>query len=596
MKHRRWVRGLGLSLIAILGLMVLTLAWLLGTQSGARWIVAQVMERVPVPMTIGQLEGSLLNGLMIRDVAVTSGDSEVAIAKLNVSVSPSVLFNFRRIVVTEFELIGLEVDLPSGESSNEPLEDFILPAIARIALPLEIEVSRMTVGQGRIRQSEVILFEWDSMRFVGSFESSVLSVTRFALESAAGQVSVSGTIEIGGKLAANLVADTALSADQSEIVGQTQVRGDRDRYEVTHNIRSPVEGTVSGLVFAPEEQAVTVDLTGRSDMGRLDALAPDLSWRRADLRLRGKLSEWDVDLESEFTHPSLGPAALAFDGSGSTTQVQLHRLRIAPEAGGVVEVIGEVAILERRGRGRITVEDLSVEPSAGFATNVDVASADVSVGFDSEASFAVSNFQASGFWNAQRFTGRGAASYDNQTLRTDGLEVAVGSNRLALHGQWSTEQGGVLSAVVDAPDLSVIDSRIDGEIRGTVGMSGTLARPNATAAFDIPELRYDTYAVEGAEINATIEGQSVDLRVALEELGLDSERLRTVDLAVVGTRTEHSLTARAQHTAMDLKTLRMAGGLGATWQWVGTLETLSATLAPGTNHALPISNTRTAAL
>ncbi|MEO0367115.1 MAG: hypothetical protein AAF265_16675, partial [Pseudomonadota bacterium] len=204
MKQRRWVRRVGLSVIVILGLIVLGLGWLLGTRSGARWSLSVAMERAPFVISVEEVNGSLLGGLSLHAAVVESDGWQLSIDRLYARVRPSVLWNFRQITVADLSIDGLQLILPPGEPKNASVSDIVVPPIARVSVPLSIDIEQLSIRDGVVRQGTVDVVEWNAFDFEGSIRSSILTARAMSLETGAGRIAVSGSVEMGGLLDSSL--------------------------------------------------------------------------------------------------------------------------------------------------------------------------------------------------------------------------------------------------------------------------------------------------------------------------------------------------------------------------------------------------------
>ena len=119
--------------------MVAGAGFLLGTEAGMRTAYRVVHYLVPELLTVGRLEGSVLGGVVIEDIAMDLPPARVGIRRLALDWRPERLLRGELRVVA-LELAGTDITLRETEEDSAPLEE--LPTVA---LPRRLIVERLQI-------------------------------------------------------------------------------------------------------------------------------------------------------------------------------------------------------------------------------------------------------------------------------------------------------------------------------------------------------------------------------------------------------------------------------------------------------------------
>lgn len=117
---RRWILGsIALPLLAL----VVAIAWLVATESGARWLIGQAQPYLPAALTLGESSGSLAGGLQVSPLRWR--DDAVDVQVDNVAVEARLLpLLTGQLTISSLELRGVDIQLFETwepEQSTEPL-------------------------------------------------------------------------------------------------------------------------------------------------------------------------------------------------------------------------------------------------------------------------------------------------------------------------------------------------------------------------------------------------------------------------------------------------------------------------------------------
>ncbi len=78
----KWLARIGLGTVALLLLAIIGLGFILGTESGTRWMLGKVSAMTPISIEPRQISGTLLSDLAIGSIRYTDVDRRVTVTDL----------------------------------------------------------------------------------------------------------------------------------------------------------------------------------------------------------------------------------------------------------------------------------------------------------------------------------------------------------------------------------------------------------------------------------------------------------------------------------------------------------------------------------
>jgi translocation and assembly module TamB len=201
-RARRWLLRLALAVGAGLLLFALGLAWLLGTESGARFTLARSLSALPTD-SLGWTaqQGSLAQGLRLQGLRYRHAGIEVDIERLYVRASLTSALR-ARLHIEDLQIDGLRLRLPASAQAPEPAEPFAwnLPeSLPALVLPIDVELVRAELRGLRLERvadgTGERLFEADQLRLAGRLEAGRLSLSELRVDAPQARIEVSGEID-----------------------------------------------------------------------------------------------------------------------------------------------------------------------------------------------------------------------------------------------------------------------------------------------------------------------------------------------------------------------------------------------------------------
>ncbi|BCU07033.1 translocation/assembly module TamB domain-containing protein [Allochromatium tepidum] len=546
---------------------------LLGTQSGLRWGLELAQRLAPETLSVGRIEGRVLDRLRLSDVTLHLPTLELRIGTLELDWSPRALLS-GVLDVGRLAVRDLDVALGPSAEDDEPLT---LPAIV---LPLGVEVGELSLERLRILRTgaDEPLFALESARLTDSrLAGGELDLGRLEarLLDPALSAGLQGRATLTGDYPLALDLTWALDlSPEARLAGQGPVSGDLQRLELTQAMSGPVEAQLAAEV---KDVLGALGWEGRIEVARVDlpAFQSDLPPIEAQARLTttGTLDEAALS-GSLAVHapdrPDLGRLALVLDLLWKEDRLNVRAL----------ELTEQVSTADLRLQGEL---DLSEEPGR-FALEGDWKGLRWPLSGDPVAESAEGALKASGSFESfdYRLSGRVAGpSIPNTALEVAGQGTATGTRlesfaldtldgRLEGAGRlsWAPEPAWDLSLRATGlnPGAHVPDwpGRIDGRLtsQGRIDAEG---RPEWTAVIEELSGRLRDYPL-AAGGRVRMEGE----RLQIERLSASSGPSR---LNLDG-HIEQSLDLGFELDSPDLANLwpEARGRLKATGRVEGTRE------------------------
>jgi len=337
--RRHWLRWIALSFALLLVLLLLAVAWLIGTASGLRFALARAEGFTHGALTVQSAQGRLIGPLDLGGVRYVDGKGlDVKVAKAHLDFSVAMLLR-KRAHVLDLNVDGVDVALPKSEETPDNQSSFSLQP------PLDILLDRVHVGTVRITQDGKPLFASNTLDLAGSWTSRGIELRQLALRAPDGHADLTGTMGISSTYRGDSKAAFAWTVSGTEYAGELAVRGDGQQAHLELQLAQPMAARLQ-LQWA---QGGAYDWTARLDAPRFDpkpllgessltqlAVALDGKGDRRSGSLQGQLDLNDYQLQ-------LRPLTARFSDDFKTLTIE--RLALAsPQFKGDVGAHGVVAL------------------------------------------------------------------------------------------------------------------------------------------------------------------------------------------------------------------------------------------------------------
>jgi translocation and assembly module TamB len=255
---KSWLKYSLLSILLVLIIVFSTLAWLISTESGLRFLVAQAQQWSPGELKIDTLQGRLLDKVSLTGLSYQDEETAVQVDSFLLNWDISALLG-TKLHVKQLHIDGIDLDLPKSEEEKEsaPL------SIPDINLPVQIALDDVQIKQVTIRTPEAEPFVIDSIE-LRSTTTSVLSLQHLQVKSPRFNAKLAGDVGLIAPHTVQVDLDWSANLPDFSVAGQGQLSGDTQKLVLTHTVSKPLE--------------IELNTTVRDVLGALKMEA-DLSWQ-----------------------------------------------------------------------------------------------------------------------------------------------------------------------------------------------------------------------------------------------------------------------------------------------------------------------------
>jgi translocation and assembly module TamB len=333
-----WIFGL------LLAIILASLAFLLYTQTGARWSVSLLQGLTPMEISLGSLQGRLAGPLSLRQLKVQQGDMSLGIEAINLDWRPSALFK-GELHLLNLDVQGIELVLPASEA--KPAET--PTPFKGVMLPLALRIDALSVARVNLSSSpeaKPLLLEHLSLSAHSA--GSRLEITQLEIAALSATLKVHGGLNLTQDLPMELTADWTYTLPEAQVLaGRGEVKGDLKQLDVTQTLDAPLAGQLQASLFELQQKLhweAAINLRG----SELEALVKSTTPLQFSGRLASRGSPENIGLEADLKlrQPDYGDAQVTLQGAFAQQVLDIKSLEIKTPQGTSV-----------RGEGRYTVDE-----------------------------------------------------------------------------------------------------------------------------------------------------------------------------------------------------------------------------------------------
>jgi translocation and assembly module TamB len=557
--------------LLVLGTILIALAagalFVLASERGTQWLAARVLARTGPELTVGRVDGSLLGGLVLRDIRLRLSRDELDIGQLAAKWEPSAALlgeiAFRAVRTSAVAYRRLP---PRGADAGEGGEVLSLPFVLRLedaiveSLSIDVEGSVLELGE---------------TRFTGTYFRRHLMISR--AKSSSGPFSLGANADIRFDLRLALATDIewsgpVLGADAS---GGVTLNGDYPVLVMHHELMAPFPAVADGTLDFTS--AMRFDL-GLAWTGLVIPNVDHFASPAGTARLAGTIDDYRYEVRGAIDVDGRVASATG-NGSGARGELALERVVLGPvvdgAAAGTLRASGTVSFA--RGVADLTLEAQDLNPR-WFHPSLPGRLGGTGTLHTTFAPFGTrfGDVALTGELRSYPVTIRGAADVDGgNRWRLEALALESGPNRISLDGTLSPDDLDVaVAARVDSLDLLWPGMR--GGLDGEVSFAGSWSEPRARGHAEARRLELEGYTLERVAI-AGEAGLRADTPL---DLTLDLAGIARGPLAVDSARATlegktSAFRATFEARAPDWQARAALSGGVADLTWRGTLESLA---------------------
>lgn len=546
-------------LIVVVALMTL-MTWLLATESGARFVLGRAQPYLPQELALGEVRGSLLDGIEFASLDWNSETADVAIRDVSVEVDLARLLS-RHLAVRSLDVAGIDIaTYVAADPANTG-------GMLFIDLPLRISVDSSSLRNVTIKRDDV-LQAVDEIRVSASMKGSRLDVARLVISSNWLQADLEGRVTIAGDYPGRIQLNWRWSASPSvAIAGELEARGDLHRYDVEHTLRVPQEIATTGHVSYVDH---VLDFDLASSWSALEWRVENslLTAMEGTLRLRGNPSNIDVSFDTRAGFDDLPETEINLEGIVEPEKLSVTRLDAGSDLGRLVasgelrwqpglafDVTYSLEGLDPSLASGLLAGEIGVR---GTATGERVAGVP-------KATVVVDTL--GGQINDQPLGGGG-------TVQVSGGQIAVSNGRLQLGGNRLGVSGAVgdeiaLDAQLEFPAIRELLPDASGSLSARIELRGSRQQPHGRLEMNGDDLSLADYAIANLAFDAAVSpAQDLAMSVNLGKARVGDSEIDGVNLEATGRLARHTLRAELRSNGSHVAAETVGAYVDGRWTGV----------------------------
>ena len=478
----------GIVLALLAGMM-----WLLGTESGTRFVLARAKPYLPTELEFRSASGSFFGDVCLESASWNSESLDVAIRDVCVEIELARLLSrhlaVRSLDVEEFAIVSRPV--PDADSSNE------LPSIES---PLRISINSSALRNLSFERDQLTRTV-DNIRFAGELSGSSLNVSQLTLSSNWLNVELDGSIELEEFYRGSFDLEWQWTESESlQLQGNLSLRGDLRRYNLEHILDAPQQLITTGsLSYLANELELNLENTW--DAIQWEFGESLLQSRNGSLRLKGKLSRLDIALDAVGHFDNLPETRVTLDGNTDLEGIDFSSL-VATNELGRLSASGSA-----RWRPALifdveyALSDLDPSLASDLLQGQVYASGKASGTFGKDThELAVRINELGGLVNGQPLDGSGEFTHTPNQLKVTDSQVQLGKNRVSVRGT----AGDTLSldATLELSAIQELSPDAAGSLSSSLKLRGSRERPEVHIEASGLNLAWTDYTIGDITVDA----------------------------------------------------------------------------------------------
>ena len=301
----RW----SIAAVAAASLSIVGLAfWIVVTESGTRWAFARAAPLLPAQLSIGEISGTLRDGVALKKTSWTDEQQTVRVNRLATDFALLPILR-RELNIGNLDIQGVEILLRDRSPRDDPGEPFSLD------LPLAVTVDNATIANIQVDSTDIQLVI-DRIELAGSLSGSDLQIRRLAVQSELGDLTATATGRLAHPYNANANATWTLRLpEQPAMSGTLRLRGNAAQYNVNHELVDPYAILTEGQLALADE-GLTFDLA--NSWSSIDVAIGDgrnIQLKDGNLRVTGDPDDFNYETRSNLLMEGIPPLVITAVGS-----------------------------------------------------------------------------------------------------------------------------------------------------------------------------------------------------------------------------------------------------------------------------------------
>jgi translocation and assembly module TamB len=480
--------ALGIILALLAGML-----WLLGTESGTRFMLARAEPYLPAGLELRSASGSFFGDVCLETVNWKSESLDVTVRNACVEVEVARLLS-RHLAVRSLDVDAIAiVSRPSPDT--EPSDD--LPSFES---PLQISIDSSSLRNISFERDQLAR-SIDTIRFSGELSESSLDVSQLVLRGNWLNAELDGDIELANRYRSNLNLEWQWTESPSlQLKGSLSLRGDLQRYDLQHKLDAPQQLVTSGS-FSYVANELELDLENTWDAFQWEINESLLQTRNGSLRLQGNLGKLEIALDALGSLDDLPETRVVLDGDTDLESIDFSSLVATNDLGQLTASGNAGWVPTPSFEIEYALSDLDPSLASDLLHGQINASGKASGTFGEDTyDLAVKVRELGGLINGQPLDGGGEFTYTQNQLVLADSRVQLGRNRLDVRGT----AGNTLSldVIMELPALQELSPDAAGSLAGSLKLSGSKEKPVIHVEATGSGVAWTDYVIDTISIDA----------------------------------------------------------------------------------------------
>lgn len=623
---KRLFKVTGLSLLALVIVLLAGLAWVLGTESGLQQSLALAKKVAPGELEWEEANGKLIGPLKVLGLHYSQSDGlDTRVSALDFNWHPSALLG-AELAIEQLLIEGVEVRLP--EPAVQPEEaPSTSGGLTDISLPLSIKLEDIAINDIALypaNSDEAI--EISRVALTGSVDGSEIQLTEFAVSAPQGELTLAGDVATRDDYPMNLRINWQADLDLgSPLEGEGSVSGSLAKLQINHQVtgfaQADIAATVSDVISSPTWDAsiqasaetrdtgpvtVDADIAGTTELIQLRSLRARLSDSNGELSASGDitLASLNSDLQGAWQNivwplqgaPQFNIAEGRFQFSGTPDEYQMRIDTVVDgetipagqwtlQADGSTTELSDFSAQGQTLDGTITisgsaewedqpswdveVDTRNINPARQwreFPGSIDMQIASQGRMDETGIELNADITQLSGSLREQALSGQGRVRMAGDQVSIDNIELIHGATRLDANGQIDEEIA--LDFKFASPDLATLLPELTGSISMVGSVAGTAQAPQLTTRANAESVSFAGNRIGALQIEldgSLAEDAISSVTLNAKDISAGGQSISNMTLTGEGSALQHSVALSASTDQGNISTQANGGLVDNTW-------------------------------
>ncbi|WP_233841200.1 translocation/assembly module TamB domain-containing protein [Dyella sp. 2HG41-7] len=336
--RRRWLRIVGIVVIAFIVAIASSVGWLIATGSGLRFALTELERLTNGAIQVQQAEGRIIGPIDIAQLRYNDGEgTDVVITGVHLEWNVAALL-YKRLHVIALSAERVNASLPAPQASSSSSGFTLKP-------PIELVLDRVHVGPVALSQQGKPLFASNQLDLSGRWTNDGLDIEKLMLRAPDGHIDLDGQLGIGRRYRGKGHAQIAWKINDTDYAGELTAQGDGRNAQLQVALTQPMAAQLQLDMSQRKNNAWKAKL----DVPAFDPkpLLGNSSLTRLGVNLQGSGDKQSGTLNGQLDlnayRVMLQPLQASFDKDFKTLTLQQLQLA-SPQIKGLVNASGTVQL------------------------------------------------------------------------------------------------------------------------------------------------------------------------------------------------------------------------------------------------------------